>query len=578
MKEDEEREVLRSLNKKKVHSLIAHLKTAALEKSGAYSFLRFISVPKTSLEDIVPFVIGCPQLTWLDVHSNFIEELPTSAQFQQAKHLRILNLHNNGIFRVQTLNALTGLKSLHGLTLYNCPIADRSGYRHHVVNTIWTLKALDHHVLSDEEIIEDAKFTVEDFKPLSKAMKINLCPAVVSKRTFQGILNRINYTFVHYSPVVILQRFIRGHLARKRLKSRGVKVKMISCKRAGRNLLSPHWKLRKGEVEINYKRLIQDDQNRVENVDRNFMDQMPWPDLQTNDLDTGLHGKTHKIRNTDPLMAVLSDMKRKEISEKEQLDLSRIRRLNAEKLETENLAKQKAYREDKEKVRRAKSKTDEFLARLSRSLDAARAVDAAYAYKERQNKFGKLVELNNQIRSEHKQGLESTKQFREDYRLKAKERRNEREIEAVIASEKREEFCARVALVKQKVAAKAEADKRIAWNKKNAQKFSEYYNKLEKELIRYNVEVNRTGHEKRRKNTMDQLKAELIQGKKQMKNNQQNKLDKLVKRNRIDQNRLDKLKRAALERQEARALASHRRIKSMSRKTNVESLPIVAPI
>ena len=111
-------------------------------------------------------------------------------------------------------------------------------------------------------------------------------------------------------------------------------------------------------------------------------------------------------------MAVLSDMKRKEISEKEQLDLSRIRRLNAEKLETENLAKQKAYREDKEKVRRAKSKTDEFLARLSRSLDAARAVDAAYAYKERQNKFGKLVELNNQIRSEHKQGLESTKQFR----------------------------------------------------------------------------------------------------------------------------------------------------------------------
>ena len=30
--------------------------------------------------------------------------------------------------------------------------------RHHVVNSIWSLKALDRHVISDEEIIEDADF------------------------------------------------------------------------------------------------------------------------------------------------------------------------------------------------------------------------------------------------------------------------------------------------------------------------------------------------------------------------------------------------------------------------------------
>ena len=37
-------------------------------------------------------------------------------------------------------------------------ISLKRNYRHHVVNSVWSLKALDSHVVSDEEIIEDAMF------------------------------------------------------------------------------------------------------------------------------------------------------------------------------------------------------------------------------------------------------------------------------------------------------------------------------------------------------------------------------------------------------------------------------------
>lgn len=48
--------------------------------------------------------------------------------------------------------------SLSILTLFDTPISLKPNYRHHIVNSIWTLKALDFQVISDEEIIEDAKF------------------------------------------------------------------------------------------------------------------------------------------------------------------------------------------------------------------------------------------------------------------------------------------------------------------------------------------------------------------------------------------------------------------------------------
>lgn len=96
--EDGERDVLRNYSKKQIQTLIVQLSTAATDK---YAALRFISMPKANIDSITVFIKCCPMLTWLDVHSNYVEELPSLSEFQGAKHLRILNLHNNGVYRVQ---------------------------------------------------------------------------------------------------------------------------------------------------------------------------------------------------------------------------------------------------------------------------------------------------------------------------------------------------------------------------------------------------------------------------------------------------------------------------------------------
>jgi hypothetical protein len=44
------------------------------------------------------------------------------------------------------------------LTLHDTPLSLARGYRHHVVNLIWSLRGLDHHVISDSEVIEGANF------------------------------------------------------------------------------------------------------------------------------------------------------------------------------------------------------------------------------------------------------------------------------------------------------------------------------------------------------------------------------------------------------------------------------------
>ena len=59
--------------------------------------------------------------------------------------------------------------------MYDTPLSLKRNYRHHVVNSIWSLKALDHYVISDEEIIEDAVFGGR-FGTLNDEFRIDLCP------------------------------------------------------------------------------------------------------------------------------------------------------------------------------------------------------------------------------------------------------------------------------------------------------------------------------------------------------------------------------------------------------------------
>ena len=89
--------------------------------------------------------------------------------------LQIVNLHDNPVGGIENLHYLAGCPNLMALTLYNTPLSLKPNYRHHVVNSIWSIRALDRHVVSDEEIIEDADFGGM-FSTLHPSFKVNLCP------------------------------------------------------------------------------------------------------------------------------------------------------------------------------------------------------------------------------------------------------------------------------------------------------------------------------------------------------------------------------------------------------------------
>ena len=72
--------------------------------------------------------------------------------------LQVVYLHDNGLSRIGCINRMAASTSVSILTLYNTPLSLKANYRHHVVNSMWSLKALDNYVISDEEVIEDAVF------------------------------------------------------------------------------------------------------------------------------------------------------------------------------------------------------------------------------------------------------------------------------------------------------------------------------------------------------------------------------------------------------------------------------------
>lgn len=104
-----------------------------------------------------------------------LSSVPGISFWSGLRKLKFLNLHDNPLGKYDTLQSLATCPHLMALTLYDTPLSLKRNYRHHVVNSIWSLKALDQHVISDEEIIEDAVFGGR-FGTLHPAFRIELCP------------------------------------------------------------------------------------------------------------------------------------------------------------------------------------------------------------------------------------------------------------------------------------------------------------------------------------------------------------------------------------------------------------------
>ncbi|XP_036203034.1 leucine-rich repeat and IQ domain-containing protein 3 [Myotis myotis] len=164
---------------------------------------------------------SCIKLVKLDLHGNQIKSLPDVRFWSRLKSLKLLYLHDNGFAKLKNVCMLSACPSLIALTLFDCPVSLKKGYRHVLVNTILPLKALDHYVISDEEIVQNFHLP-ERFKTYNHRLFFNFCPPLKKGSTYEDEINNINFVIskineimAHNSPILIIQRWIRGFLVRK---------------------------------------------------------------------------------------------------------------------------------------------------------------------------------------------------------------------------------------------------------------------------------------------------------------------------------------------------------------------------
>ncbi|XP_051509948.1 leucine-rich repeat and IQ domain-containing protein 3-like [Myxocyprinus asiaticus] len=172
-------------------------------------------------------LMECTRLVKLDLKGNQIVQIPDASCWSHLKELQLLYLHDNNMATWNHIRGLSGCLNLTALTLYDTPISLKN-FRHCVVNNIWSLKALDNYVISDEEIIQNWYLPFK-FKAMKQHFHVNLYPSSKSDsfetemKAVYKIIAEINRIQAIYSPTLIIQRWIRGHLIRKSLGLCGTK-------------------------------------------------------------------------------------------------------------------------------------------------------------------------------------------------------------------------------------------------------------------------------------------------------------------------------------------------------------------
>ena len=146
----------------------------------------------------------------------------------------MLYLHGNAISDISSVENMSSSTSLSILTLYDSPVALLQNYRHRVVNGLWSLKALDHFIIADEEIIEETEFGGR-FSAMTKNFKHDLyqyipfgCTHKEGNQIVKLFVRRVSSLHAYNSPVITIQKWIRGCLVRRQTSS----VRWQRCKAA----------------------------------------------------------------------------------------------------------------------------------------------------------------------------------------------------------------------------------------------------------------------------------------------------------------------------------------------------------
>ncbi|KAI7798040.1 putative leucine-rich repeat and IQ domain-containing protein 3 [Triplophysa rosa] len=181
-------------------------------------------------------VMECTRLVKLDLKGNQIVQLPDASCWSHLKELQLLYLHDNNMASWNNINGLSGCLNLTALTLFDSPLSLKKNYRHCVVNNILSLKALDNYVISDEEIIQNWSLPFQ-FKAMKPHFHVNLYASKqdsfeTQMKAVYKVFAEINRIQAFYCPTLIIQRWIRGHLIRKRLgtKKEGPEKSIISTR------------------------------------------------------------------------------------------------------------------------------------------------------------------------------------------------------------------------------------------------------------------------------------------------------------------------------------------------------------
>ena len=123
------------------------------------SELQLLLLSSNMLSQLDDALIACARLRKLDISANAIDGLPPKADMARLAQMQVLYLHDNQLTSLKSIGSLSALPQLVRLTLHGNPLASHPSYRHVVVNSVVSLRALDTYIISDEELIEDTSFS-----------------------------------------------------------------------------------------------------------------------------------------------------------------------------------------------------------------------------------------------------------------------------------------------------------------------------------------------------------------------------------------------------------------------------------
>jgi Leucine-rich repeat len=134
--------------------------------------IAYLQGNRIHLQDMMYFQ-SFVNLKKIDLSNNQIASMPSAGIFQRLVNLRFLYLHNNKISKWHDIASLSALPGILHITLFSNPVYLVPGYRHFLVNSVPSLLALDHYVITDEERIDDASFGYR-FRALNEFMKLHV--------------------------------------------------------------------------------------------------------------------------------------------------------------------------------------------------------------------------------------------------------------------------------------------------------------------------------------------------------------------------------------------------------------------